>query len=79
MSWLLKQVNQDDGFLLQSLMIIPVVGWIVGGILSLVVWILVSLGLAKKFGKWTGFGIGLILLPFIFYPILAWGNAKYKK
>jgi hypothetical protein len=61
------------------LMIIPVVGWIVGGILSLLVWISVSLSLAKKFGKGTGFGIGLLLLPFIFYPILAWGKAKYKK
>jgi hypothetical protein len=61
------------------LMIIPIIGWIIGGILSLIVWILVSLWLAKKFGKGNGFAIGLIFLPFIFYPILAWGNAKYKK
>lgn len=58
---------------------IPVVAQIVGGVLSLLVWISVSLGLAKKFGKGTWFGIGLILLPFIFYPILAWGKAKYSK
>jgi len=58
---------------------IPVVAQLVGGILSLLVWISVSLGLAKKFGKWTWFAVGLILLPFIFYPILAWGKAKYSK
>jgi hypothetical protein len=35
------------------------------------------LGIAKRFGKWTWFGVGLILLPFIFYPILARGKAQY--
>lgn len=34
----------------------------------------VSNGIAKRFDKGTGFGIGLALLPFIFYPILAWGD-----
>lgn len=58
---------------------IPVVAQLVGGILSLLVWIAVNLWLAKKFGKGTWFGVGLILLPFIFYPILARGKAKYKK
>lgn len=33
--------------------------------------------LAHSFGKSTGFGVGLALLPFVFYPILAWGDAKY--
>jgi hypothetical protein len=41
--------------------------------------VVVSLGIAKNFGKDVGFGIGLILLGFIFYPILAFGDAKYKK
>ncbi len=53
--------------------------WAILGILLLFIWISVNLGLAKKFGKGTWFGVGLILLPFIFYPILAWGKAKYKK
>ncbi|WP_298301010.1 DUF5684 domain-containing protein [Hydrotalea sp.] len=34
--------------------------------------------LSKSFGKEEGFTIGLLLLPFIFYPILAFGNATYK-
>lgn len=33
--------------------------------------------LAKSFGKETGFTIGLVFLPFIFLPILAFGDAKY--
>ena len=34
--------------------------------------------LSKKFGKDTGFTAGLILLPFIFYPILGFGDAQYQ-
>jgi uncharacterized protein DUF5684 len=34
----------------------------------------VSVGVAKRFGKSSGFGIGLALLPFVFYPMLAWGD-----
>lgn len=60
------------------LMIIPILGWIVGGILSLLVWISVNLGLAKRFGKSTGFAVGMLLLPFIFYPILAWDKSVYQ-
>jgi hypothetical protein len=46
---------------------------------NLVVGIILSLELAKKFGKDTGFGIGLIFLPFIFYPILGFGSARYQR
>jgi hypothetical protein len=35
--------------------------------------------LAKVFGKGSGFGCGLILLPFIFFPILAFGDAQYQR
>lgn len=33
--------------------------------------------LSKSFGKDEGFTIGLVILGFIFYPILAFGPAKY--
>ncbi len=33
--------------------------------------------LSKSFDKGVGFTIGLIFLPIIFYPILAFGDAKY--
>jgi hypothetical protein len=33
--------------------------------------------LSKSFGKDEGFTVGLVLLGFIFYPILALGDARY--
>jgi hypothetical protein len=33
--------------------------------------------LSKSFGKDVGYTIGILLLPFIFLPILAFGSAKY--
>jgi hypothetical protein len=46
-------------------------------IANFVVAILASLGLAERFGKGGGFGIGLAFLPFIFFPILGFGSATY--
>jgi hypothetical protein len=71
--------------------IIPIYNWIVllkiAGrplwwlllliILFPIIWIIISIDIAKRFGKGTGFGIGLALLGFIFYPILAFGDARY--
>jgi Mg2+/Co2+ transporter CorB len=34
--------------------------------------------LSKSFGKSEGFTVGLVLLPFIFLPILGFGSAKYQ-
>jgi uncharacterized membrane protein YhaH (DUF805 family) len=51
------------------LLIIPIV--------SLIVYIIVALDIAKAFGKGSGFGIGLALLGFIFFPILGFGDARY--
>lgn len=33
--------------------------------------------LSKSFGKTEGFTAGLFFLPFVFYPILAFGDAEY--
>jgi ABC-type sulfate transport system permease subunit len=33
--------------------------------------------LSKSYGQSEGFTIGLLLLPFIFYPILGFGNYQY--
>jgi|SRR5687767_11680879 len=40
-------------------------------------WFVACLGVASKFGKGTGFAVGMAVLPFIFYPILAFGSARY--
>lgn len=34
--------------------------------------------LSKSFGYDAGFTIGMILLPFVFWPILGFGKAEYK-
>jgi Family of unknown function (DUF5684) len=52
------------------LMLIPFVNFII--------LIVIDIDIAKKFGKGAGFGIGLILLPFIFFPILGFGSAQYQ-
>ncbi|MGD0998610.1 MAG: DUF5684 domain-containing protein, partial [Thermoleophilia bacterium] len=46
-------------------------------LVNLVIMIIVSLDVARVFGKGPGFGIGLWLLGFIFYPILAFSDAQY--
>ena len=46
-------------------------------VVSLVIAILVGIGVAQRFGKSDGFGIGLALLPFVFYPMLGFGDAKF--
>lgn len=48
-------------------------------IVNIIIAILVNLAIAENFKKGVGFGIGLILLPIIFYPILGFGSATYKK
>lgn len=44
---------------------------------NIFIMIMTTLELAKKFGKDQMFGIGMILLPFVFYPMLAFGKAQY--
>ena len=56
--------------------------WFIGLLIPLVnfvVAILICVELAKVFGKGIGFAIGVILLPFIFFPILAFGSATYTR
>jgi len=44
---------------------------------NFVIIILVSIEMAKVFGKGTGYGLGLAFLGFIFYPMLGFGDATY--
>jgi hypothetical protein len=48
-------------------------------IVNIVIGIMAMVGLATNFGKETGFIIGMIFLPIIFYPILAFGDAQYQQ
>jgi uncharacterized membrane protein YhaH (DUF805 family) len=47
-------------------------------LVNLIISILVSMDIAKSFGKGAGFGLGLAFLGPIFYPILGFGSATYK-
>lgn len=54
--------------------------WIIGmliPIVNFIVAILVTVELAKAFGKGVGFAVGLLLLGFVFFPLLAFSDAKY--
>lgn len=48
-------------------------------VVNIVIAILAVIGMANKFGKGGGFAVGLIFLPIIFYPILAFGDAEYQQ
>jgi len=51
------------------LMLIPFV--------NIIILIILLVEIAKRFGKGVGFAIGMLILPFIFYPMLAFGDSKY--
>ena len=44
---------------------------------DIVLGIYLSIRISECFGKGILFGVGLALLPFIFYPILGFGDAEY--
>jgi Family of unknown function (DUF5684) len=46
-------------------------------LVNIVIAIIVTHNISKNFGQGVGFTLGLIFLSFIFYPILAWGDAQY--
>ncbi|MBS1512249.1 MAG: signal peptidase I [Bacteroidetes bacterium] len=46
-------------------------------LINIYIIIVIFHGISKSFGKDAGFTVGLILLGFIFWPILGFGSAKY--
>ena len=46
-------------------------------VVNIIISIMIYMDIAAKFGKGTGFAIGLLLLPFIFFPILGFSDAQY--
>ena len=53
------------------LMFIPLVNTVVA--------IIILFDIAKAFGKGTGFGLGMLFLPFIFFPILAFDSSEFQE
>ena len=58
---------------------IPLVFGIIIGTITLVMEIYHSILLCKRFGKGRGFTVGVILLPAVFLPILAFDRSVYTK
>lgn len=57
---------------------VPLIGW-VASIAAIVLYVLIALELAKKFGKDTTFAVlGLIIFSLIGLLILGFGDAKYQ-
>ncbi|WP_027188911.1 DUF5684 domain-containing protein [Paucidesulfovibrio longus] len=46
-------------------------------LLNIVIFIVIGIDLAKRFGKSALYGVGIALLGFIFVPMLGFGNARY--
>jgi len=65
---MLKIVGREGWWLI--LFLIPCV--------NIVVAIIVYIDLAKSFGKDVAYGIGMIILPFVFFPMLGFGAAQYQ-
>jgi uncharacterized protein DUF5684 len=68
-AYLLIKVARRPGWWL-LLLFVPLVNVIVA--------IIITIDVAKNFGKGIGFALGLIFLGFIFYPILGFGDAQYR-
>ena len=51
------------------LMLIPIA--------NIIVAIIIYIELARVFGRGAGFGLGLVFLSFIFFPILGFGDDQY--
>jgi uncharacterized membrane protein YhaH (DUF805 family) len=66
--YVMTQIAKKPGWWV-LLMLIPIV--------SIVIMFILMIEIAKNFGKDTGFGIGLALLGFVFWPILGFGDAQY--
>lgn len=67
--YLLCKIAGRPGWWLILLILFPI---------SIIFGIIVSIDIAKSFGKDVGFGIGIAFLGFIFIPILGFGDAQYQ-
>ncbi len=68
-AWVLLDIAEKPGWWL-LLLFIPLV--------NAITLIFVLIALAERFGKGVGFGLGLLFLPFVFYPVLGFGSAQYS-
>ena len=41
--------------------------------------LLVNVEVARRFGRSEGFGVGLAMVGFVFYPLIGYGDAQYQE
>jgi DNA-directed RNA polymerase subunit RPC12/RpoP len=71
--WVLAEVADKPGWMGLAAYFVGAVPYI-GFILSLVFFVIISIGVAKTFNRGILFGLGLAFIPFIFYPVLAFAT-----
>jgi hypothetical protein len=71
--WVLAEVGDKPGWMGLAVYFCGVIPFI-GIIIQWVLMITISIGVSRTFERGVGFGIGLGLLPFIFYPIPAFSR-----
>jgi hypothetical protein len=88
--WMVFQKAGEPGWaaiipIYNTLVLLKVVGrpawWFVLFLIPLVnvvMWFIVSLDLAKVFGRGTGFGVATFFFPYVTVPMLAFGDAQYQ-
>ncbi len=67
--YVMLQIAQKPTWWLVLILLVPIA--------NIIFLIMTIHGISVNFGKDAGFTVGMILLPFIFIPILGYGSAKY--
>lgn len=91
--WTLCKVAGISPYWVLEMIIVSMINTVLNGILgsnvisvilSLIVyantiyfWVILSISLAKSFGKDTGFGVATVFFSFITYPMMGMGSATY--
>ncbi len=73
--WVLAEIADLPGWFGVLLCLAPFIPIpVVAGLLDFVLWTIISINVARAFGRSVLFGIGLTIFPFIFYPVLAFSS-----
>ena len=91
--WTLCKVAGISPYWVLEMIIVSMINTVLNGILgsnvisvilslivyanTIYIWVILSISLAKSFGKDTGFGVATVFFSFITYPMMGMGSATY--